>query len=173
MLLECMAVLARMGAVDVFLSKAAEEVLRCYDYRLDLPEGTRVYREGAASAPVVGRFYRGGYRALVIAPATSNSVAKMVMGISDTLVTNLFAHAGKCRVPSIVLPCDTGSELQSEAPDGVVPVYPRRIDIENAQRLAAIEYTVIVETPDKLEAKLGPYMPGSLSSVPHSSVQGP
>lgn len=163
MLHECMDVLARMGPVDVFMSKAAEEVLRCYGYQLNLPEGARVYREGAASAPVVGRFYRGGYKALVIAPATSNSVAKMVLGISDTLVTNLFAHAGKCRVPSIVLPCDTGAELQSEAPDGLVPVYPRRIDLENAHRLSSIEYTVMVETPDDLAAELEPFMPPSPS----------
>lgn len=168
MLNECMHVLSRMGAIDVFLSKAAEEVLRCYDYKLNLPEGSRVYREGAASAPVVGRFYRGGYKALVIAPATSNSVAKMVLGISDTLVTNLFAHAGKCRISSIVLPCDTGAELQSEAPDGMVPVYPRRIDIENAHRLTSIEYTIMVETPDELADALLSYMPASNPCPPTS-----
>ena len=101
---------------------------------------------------MVGRFYRGGYRALVIAPATSNSVAKMVLGISDTLITNLFAHAGKCRVPSIVFPCDTGAELESEAPDGMVAVYPRRIDIENTKKLYDIEYTIVTETYQDLAA---------------------
>jgi len=151
---ECVDLLRQQDNVDVFLSHAAEEVLRCYHMPLDLPASCRLYKEGAASAPVVGRFYRGGYRALVIAPATSNSVAKMVLGISDTLITNLFAHAGKCRVPSIVFPCDTGAELQSEAPDGMVAVYPRRIDIENTKKLYDIEYTIVTETVEELAIEL-------------------
>jgi len=162
---ECVELLRRQANVDVFLSQAAEEVLRCYHMPLDLPESCRLYKEGAASAPVVGRFYRGGYSALVIAPATSNSVAKMVLGISDTLITNLFAHAGKCRVPSIVFPCDTGAELQSEAPDGMVAVYPRRIDIENTRKLSSIEYTFVTETMDDLAVAVESYTPcNTLSS---------
>ena len=156
---ECVDVLRRHNNVDVFLSQAAIEVLRCYHMPLDLPDSCRLYKEGAASAPVVGRFYRGGYKALVIAPATSNSVAKMVLGISDTLITNLFAHAGKCRVPSIILPCDTGSELQSEAPDGMVAVYPRRIDIENTRKLIDIEYTFVTETVEELAVALDAHVP--------------
>ena len=151
---ECLGLLRGLPATDVFLSAAAHEVLRCYRFELDLPPDCRVYREGAASAPVVGRFYRGGYRALVIAPCSSNSVAKMVLGISDNLITNLFAHAGKCRVPSIVFPCDTEADVQSEAPDGMVAVYPRRIDLENAKKLAEIEYTIVTETVEQLAAAL-------------------
>ncbi len=152
---ECVALLRAQTHVDVFLSQAAEEVLRCYHLPLDLPETCRLYKEGAASAPVVGRFYRGGYRALVIAPTSSNTVAKMVFGISDTLITNLYAHAGKCRVPSIVFPCDTESELSSEAPDGMVAVYPRRIDLENTRKLVHMEYTIVAETVGSLDAELG------------------
>jgi flavoprotein len=140
---------------DVFLSKAAEEVLRCYHLTLNLPDSCRLYKEGAASAPVVGRFYRGGYKALIIAPTSSNTVAKMVFGISDNLITNLYAHAGKCRVTSIVFPCDTDAELSSEAPDGMVAVYPRRIDLENTRKLADMEYTHVVETIEALTVEVG------------------
>ena len=161
---ECLGLLRGLPATDVFLSAAAHEVLRCYRFELDLPPDCRVYREGAASAPVVGRFYRGGYRALVIAPCSSNSVAKMVLGISDNLITNLFAHAGKCRVPSIVFPCDTGADLVSEAPDGMVPVYPRRIDLENTRKLYDIEYTSVVETIDSLDDALAQFRPCQITS---------
>jgi flavoprotein len=82
----------------------------------------------------------------VLAPATSNTVAKCVFGISDTLATNVFAQAGKCRVPAIVFACDTAPELETEAPKGMVKVYPRRIDLENTERLKAFDATQVVET---------------------------
>ena len=42
-------------------------------------------------------FYHGVYHTLVMAPATSNTIAKCVAGISDNLATNVYAQAGKCR----------------------------------------------------------------------------
>ena len=93
-------------------------------------------------------FYHGVYHTLVMAPATSNTVAKCVLGISDTLATNVFAQAGKCRVPAIVFACDSAPEMDTPAPEGMVKVYPRRIDLENTRRLAAFERTRVVVTPD-------------------------
>jgi flavoprotein len=90
----------------------------------------------------------------VVAPATSNTVAKCVFGISDSLVTNVFAQAGKCRVPTIVFACDTAPELETEAPKGMVKVFPRRIDLENTERLKAFESTDVVETLHALGSAL-------------------
>jgi flavoprotein len=73
-----------------------------------------------------------------------------VVGISDTLVTNVFAQAGKCRIPTIVFACDTAAELETEAPKGIVKVYPRRVDLENTARLKSFEATLVVETLDEL-----------------------
>jgi flavoprotein len=81
-------------------------------------------------------------------------VAKCVYGISDNLATNVFAQAGKCRVPTIVFACDTAPELETEAPKGMVKVYPRRIDLENTERLKAFEATQVVETLSELEQAL-------------------
>ena len=58
----------------------------------------------------------------------------------------MFAQAGKCRVPAIVFACDTAPELETEAPKGMVKVYPRRIDLENTERLKSFEATEVVET---------------------------
>ena len=91
-----------------------------------------------ASAVPVGGFYYGVYHTVVVAPATSNTVAKCVCGISDTLATNVFAQAGKCRVPAIVFACDTAPELETMAPHGPVKVYPRKIDLENTERLKSV-----------------------------------
>jgi hypothetical protein len=64
------------------------------------------------------------------------------------------AQAGKCRVPAIVFACDTAPELETEAPKGMVKVYPRRIDLENTERLKSFDATEVVETLPDLEQAL-------------------
>ena len=137
--------------VDLFVSKAASEVVRMYRQELKLPKNARIFRDTTASAAPVGLFYYGVYHTLVLAPATSNTVAKCVFGISDTLVTNVFAQAGKCRVPAIVFACDTAPELETEAPKGMVKVYPRDIDLQNTARLKSFGETCVVESLEQLE----------------------
>ena len=147
---ESLAIIRKLEDVDLFVSKAAAEVVRMYKQDLILPKSARMFRDTTASAAPVGAFYYGTYHTLVVAPATSNTVAKCVFGISDNLATNVFAQAGKCRVPSIVFACDTAPELETEAPKGMVKVYPRRIDLDNTERLKAFEATQVVETLDEL-----------------------
>ena len=112
-------------------------------------------RAPTASAVPVGEFYKGQYHTLVMAPVSSNTVAKCVAGISDNLATNVYAQAGKCRVPSIVFACDTAPELETMAPKGMVKVYPRRIDLENVEKLKAFEATTVVESMAGLEQAIG------------------
>jgi len=138
---ECLVAVRALEDVDLFVSKAAAEVLR-------------IFRDTTASSPPVGYFYYGVYHTLVLAPATSNTVAKCVYGISDNLATNVFAQAGKCRVPAIVFACDTAPELETEAPKGTVKVFPRRIDLENTDRLKSFDGTQVVETLSELEQAL-------------------
>ena len=148
---ESLAIMQRLPNLDVFLSAAAEEVLSMYKQQLTLPEGTRIFKDRTASAAPVGNFYYGIYHTLIVAPATSNTVAKCVYGISDNLPTNVFAQAGKCRVPAIVFACDTAPELDTEAPKGMVKVYPRRIDLENTAKLKTFEDTIVAESLSELE----------------------
>jgi len=151
---ECIAMIRALDHVDLFVSRAADEVVRMYKQELALPKSARIFRDTTASAAPVGYFYYGVYHTLVLAPATSNTVAKCVFGISDTLATNVFAQAGKCRVAAIVFACDTAPELETEAPKGMVKVYPRRIDLDNTARLKGFEGTLVVETLAELEAAL-------------------
>ena len=87
---ETLAIVRELEDVDLFLSKAAAEVLRMYKQELALPRSIRVYRDTTASSWPVGQFYYGVYHTLIVAPATSNAVAKFVCGISDDLVSNVF-----------------------------------------------------------------------------------
>ena len=145
---ECLDIMGELDEVDLFVTRAAGEVIRMY--RQALPKSMRVFRDTTASAAPVGAFYYGTYHTLVVAPATSNTVAKCVYGISDTLVTNVFAQAGKCRIFSIVFACDTAPELETEAPKGMVKVYPRQIDLENTARLKSFNDVNVVENLDEL-----------------------
>ncbi|MDD5364610.1 MAG: flavoprotein [Gallionellaceae bacterium] len=141
--------------VDLFVTKAAVEVLSMYGIPLDrLRERHRVFQDHTASSVPVGFLYSGHYHTLVIGPATSNTVAKCVAGISDTLVTNLYAQAGKCRVPSIVFACDCESTVITEAPGQTVTLYPRPIDLANTERLKDHPYTTVAEDLAALKAAI-------------------
>lgn len=152
---ESLAIAALLPDVDMFLSKAAEEVLPLYDIgREVLKERFRVFRDKSASAVPVGMLYDDAYHTLVVAPATSNTVAKLAFGISDTLPTNMFAQAGKRSVPSIVFACDTEPYVVTKSPHEWVELRPRRIELENVERLRAIEHCSVVRSVDELRAAL-------------------
>jgi len=152
---ECLELANELPDVDLFLSSAGEEVLHMYGHPLTgLREGFRIFRDNTASAAPVGLLYHGHYHTVVIAPATSNTVAKCVAGISDTLPTNIFAQAGKCRIPSIVFACDTAPRMETESPSDWVTVYPRPIDLENTRRLQDLDQVSVVETFEALRAAI-------------------
>ncbi len=157
---ECVAMIVERREIDLFLSLASEEVLKMYGlYSRIQGSGLSVYRDEGASSPAAARFYSRMYKLLVIAPATSNSVAKFVHGISDTLVTNLFAQAGKARVPVIVYPTDLAPETLSFSPRReALKVYPRPIDIENTQKLRRLAGTDVVGSREELVRCLATYL---------------
>lgn len=126
-----------------------------YGYPLaDMKKRYRIFRDSTASAAPVGLFYQGQYHTVVIAPATSNTVAKCALGISDTLVTNIFAQAGKLRIPIIVFACDNEPVVITESPSEWVTLYPRSIDLEHTGRLAGFEGVTVVKSVEELQSAL-------------------
>jgi flavoprotein len=103
---ECLRTLGELDDVDLFVSKAASEVVLTYRQEFKLPTATRDMT--VAAAPV----------GLILTPATSNTAAKCVVGISDTLVTNVFAQAGKCRLPAIVFACKYHARTRDRSAQG-------------------------------------------------------
>ena len=105
--------LAKDHEVTIFLSGAAEEVLKMYGLyeRVERLTGGK-YRELATdsnqkfSYPITGRLSLGKYDLLIVSPATANTVSKIVYGIADTLVTNAVAQSGKGAVPVYMVPVD-------------------------------------------------------------------
>jgi flavoprotein len=144
-----------LDRIDLFMSRAGEEVLNMYGYPLaDMKKRYRIFRDSTASAAPVGLFYQGQYHTVVIAPATSNTVAKCALGISDTLVTNIFAQAGKLRIPIIVFACDNEPVVITESPSEWVTLYPRSIDLEHTGRLAGFEGVTVVKSVEELQSAL-------------------
>lgn len=150
---ECLAFMLTLDNVDLYLSQAGEEVLKMYGIHInDLKDRLPIYRDKAASAPPVGLFYKGYYHTFVMAPTTSNTIAKCVLGIADSLVTNLYSQAGKCRVPSIVYPCDIAPEMETTAPGNKkVMVYPRPIDLEATAKIKTFPFTEVVQSVAELK----------------------
>ncbi|SEJ93027.1 flavoprotein [Paraburkholderia diazotrophica] len=155
MLEESIDVALALPGVDLFLSAAGEEVLPLYGWPVPkLREHFRVMRDNSASSVPVGMLYEGFYHTVVIAPATSNTVAKCALGISDTLPTNLYAQAGKQCVPGIVFACDTEPSVITQSPHEWVEVRPRALELENVERLARVEHTTVARSLDELRAAL-------------------
>ena len=125
---ESYAVMARLRGdghdVTTFVSRAGEEVSKMYGLFDELPavsDGSylnEVYLDSAqgSSFPKIGRFNLKRYDLFVLSPATSNTVAKIVYGIADTLVTNCAAQAMKSGVPCYVVPVDQAEDVVSEMP---------------------------------------------------------
>jgi flavoprotein len=150
-----MALASRLPAVDLFLSAAAEEVLPLYQLPLaGLRERFRIFRDKTASGVPVGMLYSDVYHTVVVAPATSNTVAKCAFGISDTLPTNMFAQAGKLGIAGIVFACDTEPVVVTRSPHDWVTLRPRRIELDNVARLREIDHCRVVASPTELEAAL-------------------
>jgi flavoprotein len=153
---ESLALAARLPDVDLYLSAAAEEVLPMYGRAIDdFRNHFRVFRDKTASAVPVGALYEETYHTVVVAPATSNTVAKCAFGISDTLPTNMFAQAGKLGIPGFVFACDTEPVVVTKAPHDWVTLRPRRIELANVERLRAIDHCHVLASPAELEAALG------------------
>jgi dihydromethanopterin reductase (acceptor) len=152
---ESIALAARLPDVDLFLSAAAEEVLPLYKLHIDeLKKRFRVLRDKTASGVPVGMLYEDLYHTVVVAPATSNTVAKCALGISDSLPTNMFAQAGKLGIPGIVFACDTEPVVVTRSPHDWVTLRPRRIEFDNVERLRGIDHCEVVCSPAELEAAL-------------------
>jgi len=154
---ESLAIIGEMGdGVDVFISRAGMEVMAMYS--LAPPRGA-VFDKSAATA-ACRSFVGGEYDAFVIAPATSNSVAKFVCGISDSMVSTLFAQCGKSRVPIFVLPSDTEEAVDTMGATKPLKVYPRPVDLENVRRLKDFPGVTVALSPLELKIALNALNPG-------------
>jgi archaeoflavoprotein AfpA len=96
----------------IYVSKSGEQVLKWYRLLDNIKQNfERVHIESNSNNPfLAGEVQSGKFDFLLVAPTTSNSTAKIALGIADTMITNSVNMAIKARIPVYLLPCEIGEE---------------------------------------------------------------
>jgi len=89
---------------------------------------------------------------LIIAPATSNTIAKVAVGISDTLLTNAIIQGIKGNIPVYILPTDLiEGETSTILPSGKeLRLRVRKEDVLNVLKLKDMEGIKIIKDPSNI-----------------------
>jgi archaeoflavoprotein AfpA len=144
--------------IRIFASKAGEQVLKWYKVYDDVKSSfDRFAVEVNANSPfLAGEVQIGKYAMLVIAPATSNTVAKIASGIADTLLSNAALMALKAFVPVYIMPSDyEEGEVTTELPDGrKLRLRIRKEDVEHVEKLKAMDGIYILEKLEDIEGAI-------------------
>ena len=140
--------------IDVYVSKSAETMLKFYRLDEDLKSSfPRVFVESNANSPfLAGMVQSRKYEFLLICPASSNTVAKIVNSISDTLLTNSALMALKAFVPLWIMPVDFKENIiYTKLPNGKdLKLRVRKEEAAQVRQLQTMEDVCVFETPQKV-----------------------
>ncbi len=129
--------------ITAVLSKAAVKVVNWYKLTDKLHSIARkVLVEEDANTPfIVGPLQTGQFNCLLVAPATANTVAKVVNGIADTIITNAISQTNKTNINIYILPVDQekGSKITTLPGGKKLELMMRNTDIENTNKLRNME----------------------------------
>ena len=140
--------------IDVYLSKAADTMLKFYRLDEELKKSfAKVTLESNPNSPfLAGMMQSHKYEFLLIFPASSNTVAKIVNGIGDTLITNSAIMSLKAFVPVWVMPVDyKESVISTKLPNGKeMKIRVRKEEADQVRRLEQTEDVHVFENPAKV-----------------------
>ncbi len=134
--------------LTVILSKEGAAVVKWYKKWLALTEAVeKVKIEKTPNIPFyAGPLQIGKFDFFLVCPVSANSVAKIVNGIADTLITNCIAQAIKGGQTVYIFPSDQDTEpIVTTRPDGSPLVLKiRDIELENIKKLKEMEGIVVI-----------------------------
>jgi archaeoflavoprotein AfpA len=140
--------------IDVYVSKGADTMLKFYRLEDDLKKSfSKVTVEVNANSPfLAGLLQSGKYEFLLIAPASSNTVAKIANSISDTMLTNAAIMSLKAFRPVYVLPTDyRESVISTKLPNGKeMKLRVRKEEADQVRKLEKMEDMHVLESPQKM-----------------------
>jgi archaeoflavoprotein AfpA len=140
--------------IQVFLSKAAEIVLKYYNLEDDVRQNfAKVSVELSSNAPFLAAWMQmRKYEFLLIAPATSNTVAKIANSIGDTLLTNAAIMSLKAFVPVYIAPTDyKEGTVNTKLPNGKeMKLRVRKEEVEQIKKLQRMEDVHVLESPQEI-----------------------
>jgi len=108
-----------------------------------------------ANSPfLAGALQLGKFEFLLIAPATSNTVAKISLGLADTLLCNSAIMALKAFVSVYIMPSDYREGIiVTQLPSGqTLRLRIRKEDVEHVVKLKAIDGVEIIDTPEAIRS---------------------
>ncbi len=150
--------------IRVYVSKAGDQVVKYYKLLPELEiDFDKIWVEANANAPfLAGQVQMGKFEFMLIAPATSNTVAKISLRIADTMLTNAAIMSQKALVPLYIMPSDfKEGEVITKLPNGKdLKLVIRKEDVEHVQKLAAMKGVSMLERtgdiPPLFEKYFGP-----------------
>lgn len=139
--------------IRIYVSKAGDQVLKYYGLFKELEvEFDRTWVEVNANAPfLAGQIQLGQFEFMIIAPATSNTVAKISLRIADALIPNAAIMGQKVGLPTYVMPSDLEpGKVITHLPDGRdLELTIRKEDVEHVEKLAKMGINIL-RTPQEL-----------------------
>jgi len=134
--------------LTAMLSKEGAAVVKWYKMWLALTKAVEnVKVEKTPNIPFyAGPLQLGKYDLFLVAPVSANTIAKIVYGIADTLITNCVAQAIKGGQLVYIFPSDQDIEpIITSRPDGTPLVLKiRDIELENIKKLKSMEGIVVI-----------------------------
>jgi archaeoflavoprotein AfpA len=147
--------------IEVFISKSGDQVVKYYGISSDIETNfDKIWVEINANSPfLAGNIQLGKYEFMLIAPATSNTVAKISMRMGDTLLSNAAIMGQKADVPIYILPSDYEEGVTiTKLPDGKdLKITIRKEDVEHVQKLSKMHNTFILKEPEDVEGLFAKY----------------
>lgn len=146
--------------VRVFLSKSGEQVLSWYRIVDEVKAVFKLRVETSSNIPfLAGEVQSGKYDFMIIAPTTSNSSAKIALGIGDTMITNSVNMALKANIPVYVYPCEVGEkEKYTILPSGKkLRLITRELDARYIETLEKERGIYVIYSVDEIKETLESY----------------
>jgi len=141
--------------IDVYISKAADTMLKFYMLDEEVKKNfAKVMVEVNANSPFLAAWMQNGkYEFLLIAPCSSNSVAKIVNSISDTMLTNAAIMSLKAFRPVYILPTDyMESVVYTKLPNGKeLKLRVRKEEADQVRKLEKMEDVHVLENLQKMK----------------------
>ena len=140
--------------IRVFISKAGDQVLKYYNLSNTLETiFDKTWTEINANAPfLAGQIQLGKFDFLLVAPATSNTVAKISLRIADTLLTNAAIMGQKTSTPIYIMPTDfREGTVITTLPNGKdLEITVTHEDGKHVENVSKMSNTFVFEHPNEI-----------------------
>ncbi|MDD5111142.1 MAG: flavoprotein [Candidatus Altiarchaeota archaeon] len=148
--------LSKRHTVTVAFSRAGREVALMYNLFGRFKRAAKKVvceNDEGYSSPLVGRL--GLYDLVVLSPCTANTVAKIVLGVADSLASNVCSQALKSGRMVAIVPTDSMREVDAVIPSGrKIRISCRDVDIRNARKLKAERDIKVLKSPSDISRLL-------------------